>query len=395
MTAVFATPVAAVLLAVELLLFEWRPRSMVPVALAACPAETVRAALVHAGLIRPSPLFAIAAHGALPLSVTARRGAHRVGVRRACVGDDAVCVRRGGPLRRLPLHWSWWPAIGGLVVGVGRADRSASARRRLRHDRRRARRTARAHHAAGAARRQARDLGRRPGVEHQRRDPRTAADARRRARRPARPRAPRRRRRAPGRCWGWRRDGRRDALPVHEHRLRARAHPRCQRSPPAAGRLRGRAPGERADAEALDPDREDRPPRLPRQPRIRNRPAARPPRPRRHEHRHPHGRSRHDRRALYDQLPEGGRERRQRLYPYSTATQTCSAWSRSPTCSTADRTSPAHRQRRSRDSRSSRSPTRRSARSPTRWSPPATACSRSPTAPRNPAWSGSSASSTS
>ena len=52
MTAVFGTPVAAVLLAVELLLFEWRPRSMVPVALAACAAETTRAALASAGLRR-------------------------------------------------------------------------------------------------------------------------------------------------------------------------------------------------------------------------------------------------------------------------------------------------------------------------------------------------------
>ena len=47
MTAVFATPVAAVLLAVELLLFEWRPRSMIPVALAACSAEAVREALAQ------------------------------------------------------------------------------------------------------------------------------------------------------------------------------------------------------------------------------------------------------------------------------------------------------------------------------------------------------------
>ena len=48
MTAVFGTPVAAVLLAVELLLFEWRPRSMIPVALAACSAEALREALVRA-----------------------------------------------------------------------------------------------------------------------------------------------------------------------------------------------------------------------------------------------------------------------------------------------------------------------------------------------------------
>ena len=32
MAAIFATPVAAVLLAVELMLFEWRPRSFIPLA---------------------------------------------------------------------------------------------------------------------------------------------------------------------------------------------------------------------------------------------------------------------------------------------------------------------------------------------------------------------------
>jgi chloride channel protein, CIC family len=119
MTAVFATPVAAVLLAVELLLFEWRPRSMIPVALAACSAEVVREALAHAGLLRAAPLFAMSARGALGVSVTL--GAVLVGL--ACGGLAWVmtrCVYGAEDLfGRLPLHWSWWPAIGGVFVGVG------------------------------------------------------------------------------------------------------------------------------------------------------------------------------------------------------------------------------------------------------------------------------------
>jgi CIC family chloride channel protein len=119
MTAVFGTPVAAVLLAVELLLFEWRPRSMVPVALAACSAEAAREALANAGLLRIAPLFPMASHGALGFSVTA--GAVLVGV--ACGGLAWVmtrCVYGAEDLfGRLPLHWMWWPALGGLVVGVG------------------------------------------------------------------------------------------------------------------------------------------------------------------------------------------------------------------------------------------------------------------------------------
>ncbi len=118
MTAVFATPVAAVLLAVELLLFEWRPRSMIPVALAACSAEAVRETLASAGLLRAAPLFAMSAHGSLGLSVTL--GAILVGV--ACGGLAWVmtrCVYGAEDLfGRLPFHWSWWPAIGGVFVGV-------------------------------------------------------------------------------------------------------------------------------------------------------------------------------------------------------------------------------------------------------------------------------------
>src|SRR5207248_531069 len=46
MTATFGSPVSAVLLAVELLLFELRPRSLIPVALAAAAAAAVRIAFV-------------------------------------------------------------------------------------------------------------------------------------------------------------------------------------------------------------------------------------------------------------------------------------------------------------------------------------------------------------
>ena len=119
MTAVFATPVAAVLLAVELLLFEWRPRSMIPVALAASAAEALREVLAHAGLLRAAPLFPMTAHGTLGASVTG--GAVLVGL--ACGGLAWVmtrCVYGAEDLfGRLPFHWSWWPAIGGVFVGVG------------------------------------------------------------------------------------------------------------------------------------------------------------------------------------------------------------------------------------------------------------------------------------
>ena len=119
MTAVFGTPLASILLAVELLLFEWRPRSLIPVALAACAAELAREGLVRAGLLHATPLFAMAPGRSAGLGVAA--GALVVGV-----GGGALawvmtkCVYGAEDLfGRLPVHWAWWPAIGGLVVGIG------------------------------------------------------------------------------------------------------------------------------------------------------------------------------------------------------------------------------------------------------------------------------------
>src|SRR5207249_7476727 len=57
MSATFASPVAAVLLAVELLLFEWKPRSMIPVALASATAAATRRYIIG-----PGPLFPVPPH---------------------------------------------------------------------------------------------------------------------------------------------------------------------------------------------------------------------------------------------------------------------------------------------------------------------------------------------
>ncbi|HLW75726.1 MAG TPA: chloride channel protein, partial [Bryobacteraceae bacterium] len=59
MSATFAAPVAAVLLAVELLLFEWKPRSIVPVALASAAAGAARRYMLGVGPLFPTPPHAI------------------------------------------------------------------------------------------------------------------------------------------------------------------------------------------------------------------------------------------------------------------------------------------------------------------------------------------------
>jgi len=113
MTAVFGTPVAAVLLAVELLLFEWRPRSLLPVIMACATAAFCRPFLLESG-----PLF--------PMQ-TAVPGIEAFGI---CIVagllSGVLSVSMSASLYKvedwfstLPLHWMWWPAIGGLAVGIG------------------------------------------------------------------------------------------------------------------------------------------------------------------------------------------------------------------------------------------------------------------------------------
>ncbi|MGZ5933865.1 MAG: chloride channel protein [Rhizomicrobium sp.] len=114
MAAVFGTPLAAVLLAVELLLFEWKPRSFIPVVVAVAVAATVRPWLLGTG-----PLFASASDPAMPwwgLALCALAGVV-AGLQSATM---TICLYGAEDLfRKLPVHWMWWPAIGGVAVGIG------------------------------------------------------------------------------------------------------------------------------------------------------------------------------------------------------------------------------------------------------------------------------------
>jgi H+/Cl- antiporter ClcA len=114
MAATFATPVAAVLLAVELLLFEWKPRSLIPVALASAVAVLIRPFLLGHG-----PLFAIPPHGMLPLEALLSSGGAGLLAGLMALGLTVAVYAWEDLFQHLPIHWMWWPAIGGLVVGVG------------------------------------------------------------------------------------------------------------------------------------------------------------------------------------------------------------------------------------------------------------------------------------
>lgn len=117
MTATFGTPLAAAMLAVELLLFEWKPRSFVPIVLACIAAMATRQALFP-----PGPLFEVPAHMAF-VGVRGLLGCAALGVAAGALSaamTASVYLFEDLFQKHLrALHWMWWPALGGVVIGVG------------------------------------------------------------------------------------------------------------------------------------------------------------------------------------------------------------------------------------------------------------------------------------
>ncbi|MFJ6328041.1 MULTISPECIES: chloride channel protein [unclassified Rhizobium] len=114
MTAVFGTPIAAVMLAVELLLFEWKPRSFIPVAVAACVSVVWRPLLIGSGALFP-------AHFETTLSWWGILLAAGLGIVSGLQSGllTTLLYKIEDAFEKLPIHWMWWPALGGLVVGLG------------------------------------------------------------------------------------------------------------------------------------------------------------------------------------------------------------------------------------------------------------------------------------
>ncbi len=115
MSATFAAPVASVLLAVELLLFEWKPRSLIPVALASAVAAVARRYLLGFG-----PLFPVPAHP-LFIGPEGLLGCALVGL--LAGGLSALLTvsvyAAEDAFQKFSIHWMWWPAIGGIAIGLG------------------------------------------------------------------------------------------------------------------------------------------------------------------------------------------------------------------------------------------------------------------------------------
>jgi chloride channel protein, CIC family len=113
MSAIFGTPIAAIFLAIELLLFEFSPASIIPVALACITGSAGHHLLFESGPVFPMPF--VAAPGNTALLVYSIIGVV-IGLLSAVVTKIVYWIE--DLFEKLPIHWMWWPAIGGLAVGV-------------------------------------------------------------------------------------------------------------------------------------------------------------------------------------------------------------------------------------------------------------------------------------
>jgi H+/Cl- antiporter ClcA len=113
MAATFSAPVAAVFLAIELLLFEFRFRSLLPVALASSVGAGMRWLLLGSQPLYPLELVHQLSAWDLPLFVLLglASGLVSVGLTRSIGLIEEF-------FGQLPVHWMWWPMLGGVVIGV-------------------------------------------------------------------------------------------------------------------------------------------------------------------------------------------------------------------------------------------------------------------------------------
>ena len=113
MAAIFGSPIAAIFLAIELLLFEFSPRSIIPVALACITGAAGHHFLFEIGPVFPTPYIPVPNNIALAL----------YSIMGLVIGLLAAAITKlvyylEDLFEHLPVHWMWWPAIGGLVVGI-------------------------------------------------------------------------------------------------------------------------------------------------------------------------------------------------------------------------------------------------------------------------------------
>jgi CIC family chloride channel protein len=113
MAAIFGTPIAGVFLAIELLLFEFSPKAILPVALACITGAAGHHVLFDAGPVFPMPNLATPSNTALAIYSF-------IGliIGFVSLGLTKIVYLIEDAFEKLPIHWMWWPAIGGLAAGL-------------------------------------------------------------------------------------------------------------------------------------------------------------------------------------------------------------------------------------------------------------------------------------
>ena len=115
MAATFNAPLASILLAVELLLFEWRPRSFLPVVTSVVVSTVCRGDWSGTAPMFPMPDLPLqltpVIYGCCVISGVLAGGVAIVATQLVYFSEDQF--------KRLPIHWMWWPALGGLIIGAG------------------------------------------------------------------------------------------------------------------------------------------------------------------------------------------------------------------------------------------------------------------------------------
>nr|WP_068891694.1 chloride channel protein [Pedobacter panaciterrae] len=113
MSAIFGTPIAAIFLAIELLLFEFSPKAILPVALACITGAAGHQFLFESGPVFPMPELSLPSN--MALGIYSFMG---IVIGFVSLGLTKVVYYIEDTFEKIPIHWMWWPAIGGLAVGT-------------------------------------------------------------------------------------------------------------------------------------------------------------------------------------------------------------------------------------------------------------------------------------
>jgi H+/Cl- antiporter ClcA/CBS domain-containing protein len=121
MSAVFGTPVASVLFGIEILMFEFKPRSIILISTASATADICRIGLSQLHLLAPQPLFLVKATeidniwvlvASIPLGIICGGASY-------IISKSVYWLEDLFSLLENRVDKTYWPIIGGFAIGIG------------------------------------------------------------------------------------------------------------------------------------------------------------------------------------------------------------------------------------------------------------------------------------